>query len=174
MKGRVRLQNYSVQSPVVRLAIRALQYFGRGDYSTLLAQRYGVLKWDTGFQSNVITLVGKAQLALLAGASGTPFTFLAVGTSATAVTSADTALNAELSTLGLSRVAATVSRVTITATNDTLQLANTWSVTGSTTVNEVGVFNASSSGVMLGHALTGAKTVANGDVLVGTYQCQFT
>ena len=124
--------------------------------------------------NNLITSAGKAQLALLAGdASATPFTYLAVGTSTTAASVGQTALVAEISTNGLSRAAATVSRVTTTVTNDTLQLVYTWSVSGTSTVEEVGIFNASSSGTMLGRALTTSKAVVNGDSLSITYKVIF-
>ena len=134
----------------------------------------GSLKWDTGFIDNIITNAGKAQVALLAGdASATPFTYLAVGTSATAVAATDTTLTAEIADSGLERAAATVSRVTTTVTNDTLQLVKTWTATGSKTVEEVGIFNANSSGTMLGHALTTSKAVSSGETLTGTYQVKF-
>lgn len=134
----------------------------------------GKLKDTTGWINNIITNAGKAQLALLAGdASATPFTYLAVGTSATAVAATDTTLTAEITDSGLARAAATVSRVTTTVTNDTLQLTYTWSVTGTKTVEEVGIFNASSAGTMLGHALTTSKSVANTDTLQSTYQVKF-
>lgn len=124
--------------------------------------------------NNLITSAGKAQLALLAGdASATPFTYLAVGTSTTAASVGQTALVAEISTNGLSRAAATVSRVTTTVTNDTLQLVYTWSVSGTSTVEEVGIFNASSVGTMLGRALTTSKAVVNGDSLSITYKVIF-
>lgn len=134
----------------------------------------GVLKDDTGWIKNIITNAGKAQLALLAGdASATPFTYLAVGTSATAVAATDTTLTAEIVDTGLARAAGTVSRVTTTVTNDTLQVTYTWTATGNKTVEEVGLFNASSAGTMLGHALTTTKTLVNTDILVGTYQVKF-
>lgn len=134
----------------------------------------GNLKEDTGFFSNLITSAGKAQLALLAGdASAVPFTYIAVGTSSTAVTVGQTALQAEISTNGLSRASATVSRVTTTVTNDTLQLYYSFSVSGSSTVEEVGLFNAASSGTMLGRALTSTKSLVNGDVLIITYRVAF-
>lgn len=124
--------------------------------------------------NNLITSAGKAQLALLAGdASATPFTYLAVGTSTTAVAIGQTALVAEISTNGLSRAAATVSRTTTTVTNDTLVLYKAFTVTGSSTVEEVGVFNASSVGTMLGRALTTSKIVVNGDELQVTYNIIF-
>jgi len=117
---------------------------------------------------------GFAQLALLAGdASAVPFTFLAVGTSTTAVAATQTALQAEIVDSGLARAAATVSRVTTTVTNDTLQLTYTWSVTGTKTVEEVGIFNDATTGTMLGRALTTSKAVVNGDTLQITYKVKF-
>lgn len=134
----------------------------------------GKLKDTTGWINNIITNAGKAQLALLAGdASATPFTYLAVGTSATAVAATDTTLTAEITTLGLERAAGTVSRVTTTVTNDTLQVVKTWTATGTVTVEEVGLFNAASAGTMLGHALTTSKALLNTDTLTATYQVKF-
>lgn len=145
-----------------------------GQFKLQCHREDGSLKWDTGFISNLITSAGKAQIALLAGdASATPFTFLAVGTSNTAPAIGQTALIGEISTNGMARAAATVSRVTTTVTNDTLQLVKAWSVSGSSTVEEIGIFNASSSGTMLGRALTGSKAVVNGETLTGTYQVIF-
>jgi hypothetical protein len=125
--------------------------------------------------NNLITSAGKAELANLAGnvSSPTAFTYLAVGTSSTAVAVGQTALGGEISTNGLSRASATVSRTTTTVTNDTLQLAKTFTVTGSSTVEEIGVFNASSSGTMLGRALTTSRSLINGDTFACTYKIIF-
>lgn len=134
----------------------------------------GTLKWDTGLLRNTIAVTGKAQIALLAGdASATPFTYLAVGTSSAAESNAHTALQAEISTGGLARAAATVSRTTTTTSNDTLRLTYTWTASAGHTVEEIGVFNANSSGTMLGRKLTGTKTVNNGEYLTGTYDFVF-
>jgi hypothetical protein len=134
----------------------------------------GKLKWSTGWIKNTIVNAGKAQMALLAGdASATPFTFLALGTSSTAPAASQTALQAEITDTGLQRAAATVSRVTTTETNDTLQLVKTFTATGSKTVEEVGIFNAASSGTMLGRALTSTKSVVNGETITATYQVKF-
>jgi hypothetical protein len=123
---------------------------------------------------NLVTNAGKAQLALLAGdATATPFTYIAVGTSSTAVAAADTALNAEIVDSGLSRVAGTVTRITTSVTNDTYKVSTTFTATGTKTVQEVGIFNASSAGTMLSHALTGTKTVDNTDNLAVNYTLQF-
>lgn len=123
---------------------------------------------------NIVTNVGKAQLALLTGdASAVPFTYLALGTSSTAVAATDTTLGAEITDSGLERAVGTVSRVTTTVTNDTFQITKTWTATGSKTVEEVGVFNAASTGTMLSHALTTSKPVSSGETITGTYQLRF-
>ena len=134
----------------------------------------GTIKWDTGELKNTITTAGMAQIALLAGdASAVPFTYIAVGTDSTAESSGHTTLTAEITDTGLARAAATVSRVTTTATNDTLQLTHTWTASGSKTVEEVGIFNAASAGTMLGRKITGSKAVINGETLTGTYKVVF-
>ena len=78
----------------------------------------GTLKWELK-TPNTIMSAGKAALANLAGnvSSPTAFTYLAVGTSTTAVAVNQTALGAEITTGGLARASATVSRVTTTVTN---------------------------------------------------------
>ncbi len=136
----------------------------------------GIVLDDSGWIENTITNVGLAAMAGLVGNTGavTAFTYLAVGTSNTAASASQTTLVAELSTLGLSRTSATVTRSTTTQTNDTLQLDYTWTASGSTTVEEIGVFNASSSGVMLGRKVTGSKALVTGVQLVATYKIIFT
>lgn len=123
---------------------------------------------------NLIMNAGKAQIALLAGdAAAIPFTYMAVGTSTTAVAASQTALGAEVTTNGLGRAAATVSRITTTVTNDTLQLYYKWTCSGgSTVIEEVGVFNAVSAGTMLSRALSVSKTIVTGDELSLTYTLQ--
>lgn len=132
--------------------------------------KFGTVRdeWEV---NNTVTDAGKAQVALLAGdAAATPFTYLAVGTSNTNPQADQTTLGAEITTNGLERAAATVSRVTTTVTNDTLQLVKTFTATGSHTVEEAGIFNASSAGTMLGRALTSTKTLISGETITVTYK----
>ena len=129
---------------------------------------------DSWTVKNAVMTVGFAQLALLCGdATAVPFTYLAVGTSTTAVAISQTTLVAEITDSGLERVAGTVSRVTTTGTNDTYQITTTWTASGSKTIEEVGVFNASSAGTMLSRALTTSKAVVSGETLTGTYKLKF-
>lgn len=145
----------------------------QGTFSFELKDKDGNLK-DTWEVKNLVTNAGFAQLALLAGdASATPFTYIAVGTSSTAPAVANTTLGAEITTNNLGRALGTVSRVTTTVTNDTYRVTYTWTASGSSTIEEVGVFNASSSGTMLCRALTTSKAVANGETLTGTYNLRF-
>lgn len=136
--------------------------------------RDGKVISDSGWVPNLITDAALAQYALLAGdATAVPFTYIAVGSSSTAVAANQTALVSELSTGGVSRAAATVSRVTTTVTNDTLQLYKEFDVSSSITVEEAGIFNATSSGTMGARALTGTKSPILGDKLQITYKVSF-
>jgi hypothetical protein len=145
----------------------------KGTYTFEIRDVDGNIK-DSWTVDNIVTNAGKAQLALLTGdASAVPFTFLAVGTSATAVAATDTTLTAEIVDSGLARSAGTVSRITTTVANDTFQITKTWTATGSKTVEEVGVFNAASAGTMLSHALTTSKAVTSGETITATYQLRF-
>jgi hypothetical protein len=145
----------------------------KGTYDFTITDVNGKVR-DSWSVENLVTNAGFAQLALLAGdASATPFTYLAVGTSSTAPAVTDTTLTAEITDTGLARVAGTVSRVTTTVANDSYRITTTWTASGSKTIEEVGVFNASSAGTMLSHALTTSKAVSNGETLTGTYSLKF-
>lgn len=138
-------------------------------------RRNGELLEDTGWIDNTITNVSFAVFSGLAGNTGsqTAFTYLAIGTSNTAPAASQTTLVAETAVSGLTRAAATVSRVTTTQTNDTLQLTKTWTAGGSATIEEVGVFNDPTTGVMAARGLTTSKALVSGDTLAATYQIKF-
>lgn len=145
----------------------------KGTYKLEIVDVNGNIR-DSWIVNNSIVTAGKAQIALLVGdASATPFTYLAVGTSSTAVSAGQTALVAEITDSGLERASGTVSRTTTTVTNDTYQITKTWTASGTKTVEEIGVFNASSSGTMLGRALTGSKALSSGEQLIATYTVAF-
>jgi len=130
---------------------------------------------DVREKDNVITNASLAEISGLVGNTGskTAFTFLAVGTGTTAVAATDTTLETEITDSGLARAAATVSQTTTTVTNDTLRLAKTFPVTGTKAVTEIGAFNASSSGTMLGHQVFSALNVVNGDSVTLQYDFAF-
>jgi hypothetical protein len=108
-----------------------------------------------------ITSVGKALFADLVGnvTGAAHLTYLAYGTGSTAFSASQTALVTEVD-----RAAATVSRVTTTVANDTLQLTKAFAITGTYTIQEAGSFNASSSGTMATrNVVSPAKSVVSGD-----------
>lgn len=130
----------------------------------------GTLK-ESRVIKNLITDAGLAGAANRLGGIGTAaFTYIALGTGVTAANAADTTLETEIAVSGLSRVNATVSAVTTTVTNDTLQLANTFTVTGTAAITEAGILNAGAGGTILSRLVFSAVNVINGDSLTVTYK----
>lgn len=121
---------------------------------------------------NLVTNAGKAGVASrINGADAeAAFTYIAMGTGATAAAAGNTTLQTELAASGLSRANATASRVTTTVTNDTAQLVYTFSVTGTAAVTESGVLNAASVGTLLARQVFSAINVVNGDSLQITWK----
>lgn len=121
---------------------------------------------------NLITSTGKAGAASrINGAGAEPaFTYLAVGIGTNPAAAGDTTLQSEITDSGLERAAATCTRVTTTVTNDTAQLDKTWSVSGTKSVTECGIFNAASVGVLLGRQVFAAVNVVSGDSLQVIYR----
>jgi len=138
----------------------------------------GNVLMDTGFQKNGIPNTALAAISGLVGNTGsqTSFNYLAVGTGATAFAASQTTLITEVINHGLVRTTATITRSTTTQTNDTLQLDYTWTASGgsSDTIAEIGVFNASSVGIMLARKVVSpAITVGSGQLLQATYKVIF-
>lgn len=137
----------------------------------------GKLRDTTGWIENTISNNAFAVISGLVGNVDTQvaFTFLAVGTDATAESATHTTLQAEIEDSGLERAAATVTRVTTTQTNDTLQLFKEWTATGTKAIEECGIFNVVTADtvIMLGRKLTTTKTVNASELLRLTYKVKF-
>jgi hypothetical protein len=120
---------------------------------------------------NLITTAGKGEVTNLMGNVSSPasFTYLAVGTGATAAAAGDTTLQTEITDSGLARASATVTRQTTTTTNDTLRLIKSWTVSGTKAITECGIFNAASAGVLLGRQVFTAVNVVSSDTFQVTY-----
>lgn len=127
---------------------------------------------DSRIIANGMTNAGFAGVASRINGSGAEaaFTYIAVGTGTNAFSAADTTLQTELGASGLSRAAATASRVTTTQTNDTAQLVLTYTVSGTAAVTESGVLNAASTGTLLCRQTFSAINVVSGDSLQITWK----
>jgi len=144
----------------------------QGNISIVLKDKNGNIREKREIK-NTITNTGFAEVANLMGNVSSPayFTYLAIGTGTTPASASQTALVTELTTNGLGRASATVSRVTTTQTNDTLQLVKSFTCTGGTNaVTEVGIFNNASVGIMLGRQVFDVVNMGNTDVLEITYK----
>ena len=123
---------------------------------------------------NLITVDGGNEVAELIGtdttSTATAFDYIGVGTGTTAATTADTALETEITENGLTRTASTGTVVTTTLAGDTFQLVNTFSPTSTYAVTESGVLNAATSGELLCHQTFSAINVTNGDSLAVTWK----
>ena len=149
--------------------------FGMRDELHIEQWRNGKKIVDKTYIGKCPTNLGFAMVADLVG-NVTPVaavTYLAVGTGSTAADPTQTTLVAETTTDGLARASATVSRVTTTVANDTLQLLKEWTATGVVLLREIGAFNASSNGTMLARKVYDLFTTADTDHVKMTYKFPF-
>lgn len=125
-------------------------------------------------RDNIVTTAGKNSIASLlnsASAGTSAVTHIGFGSSTTAVAVGDTALGAELSGNGYARTAVTRSNP---SANVIQYVATLTGITASTTVQEAGLFSASTGGTLFAHQLTGAVTLAtSSDSLQITWQVTF-
>lgn len=136
---------------------------------------YGQWKEEPMVVSNLITNAGFAAMASRLNGSGAEaaFTYIALGTGATAATVSDTTLQTEITTNGGQRAAATASRTTTGVSNDTAQLLKVFTVTADFVITESGVFNAASGGVMLSRQLPSAINLLSGKSLEVIWKYDF-
>ncbi len=132
---------------------------------------FGFMTDEVVFE-NLITNAGFAGAAARLGHDSTEakFDYIGVGTGTTAAAAGNTTLEAEIADSGLSRAVGTVTRVTTTQTNDTHNVAKTFTVTGTKAITEMGLLNAASNGTLLGRNVFSAVNVVNTDSFIATYQ----
>lgn len=120
---------------------------------------------QTQTTDNLIVTAGKNLVAQLVSGSGTSFTHMAIGTSGTAEAVGNTALGTE------------TGRVTLTskvATNNVISYVGDFPAgTGTGTIVEASVMNASSGGVMLNRATFSAVAKTASDALKITWDVTF-
>ena len=115
--------------------------------------------------TNVITTNGKNLIATLVSGSGTAFSDMGIGTDSTAENASDQTLGAE------------VGRVTLTSKNvssATIAYVGDFPAgTGTGSITEAGIFNASSNGTMLNRTTFSAVNKTASDALKITWNVSF-
>lgn len=120
---------------------------------------------------NTVCNLGKAQLAglLLTDIGGTAFDYLALGTSNAAPNATQSALIAEVY-----RTTGAGTRFQTSVANDTAKLSSSFSITSSVTLQEMGILNSASSGVLLARATYSSVACSSGDTVNAVYNIQVT
>ena len=118
----------------------------------------------------VLTNRGKEIIVDRILGSGTEPKYVGWGTGAGTAAVADTALFTESAE---SRTAGTSSKVTTTTTNDTYQVVGQIVATGSRTITNAGLLDASSSGNLFIHTDFTGVVLASGDSMTFTFKAVF-
>jgi len=123
--------------------------------------------------ATVVTNTGKGLITarFLAGAPALSF-YIGWGTGAGTSAATDTTLFTEQTESG-GRAAATVSQVTTTTTNDTVQFVGTLTAGGSRAITNAGVFDAATSGNLLMKGDFATVNLNTGDSIAFTMKIQF-
>lgn len=127
--------------------------------------------------ATVITNAGKAILAKrLIGSTPSQAepNYSGIGVGATGAARTAAVADTALSTAAESRVAGTSSNVTTGVTNDSYQVVATHTATAARSVDEAGLFDASTAGNMFLSATFNVISLATGDSLQLTYKVQNT
>jgi len=111
--------------------------------------------------SNIIVTTGKGLVATLVAGSGTAFSHMAIGTDNTAEVIGDTALTAEVGRVTLTSKAVTANVIDY--------IGDFPAGTGTGTIVEAGILNASSSGTMLNRATFSSVNKTASDALKITW-----
>lgn len=133
----------------------------KGDLTVKLYDQNGVVK-DSREIPNVVVTNGKNYIASRMNSNtAVIMSYMAVGSSSTAAAAGQTALGTELGRVALDSASVADSTVTYTATFPP--------GTGTGTLVEAGIFNASTSGTMLCRTTFSSVSKAAGDTVVITW-----
>lgn len=113
-------------------------------------------------KDNLVVTTGLGFIASrMKDASATAMSHMAIGSSSTAPAAGNTTLGSELGRVDLTSTTVTNSQVAYVATFP--------AGTGTGTIEEAGLFNATPAGTMLSRALTGTITKGAGDAIIITW-----
>ena len=121
---------------------------------------------------------GFTELAKLgAGETATAWAYIELGEGTTTATATATTCETAITDSGLKKVAATMTTVTTTVANDTIQAYKVFTASGTKTVKNAGVFNGvvdtTDTGDMLMYGnLSPSAPMVSGDTLTITLKCQ--
>lgn len=146
----------SVHRQMLKVKGRGEAMYLKGKVHLRLVGEDGEVKQEIR-NNNLIVTAGLVQLAEIIALGTGLFTHVACGTNTTAVDSSQVALGAQTARVAMSDVTPTGATV--------LYEANFPGGTGTGTVEELGIFNASSGGDMLARVLTGTITKGASDTL---------
>lgn len=128
--------------------------------------------------ATVVTTVGKAILADRVRTTPATYTnapkYVAMGTGATGAARTAAVGDTALSTAAETRTSGTESIVTTSTTGDTYQVVGTITATGSRSVDEGGLFDASSAGNMFTSATFPVVSLSTNDSIQFTWKVQLT
>lgn len=128
--------------------------------------------------ATVVTTIGKAILADRVRTTPATYTnapkYVAMGTGATSAARTAVVGDTALSTAAETRTSGTESVVTTSTTGDTYQVVGTITATGSRSVDEGGLFDASTAGNMFTSATFPVVSLSTNDSIQFTWKVQLT
>lgn len=138
-----------------------------GSVKLVLSDALGNIK-DIKEDHNLVVSTGKAFIAARMGsAASSVMSHMAIGTSSTAESAAQTALITQAGIVALT----STTLITTTVANDTIQYVASFPAgTGTGAITEAGLFNASSAGVMLARTVFSVINKGASDVLTITWK----
>jgi hypothetical protein len=130
---------------------------------------------ETREGANLITNVGKAQLAKLIGQLVATFpSYIALGIINTAANVLDTALASEIVNGGGERAAAdTIVSETVSVTDDTITFTKVFTFTNSFAIVEAGLLDDPTAGNLFARRVFAAVNVVNGNVVTAIWKLTF-
>ena len=117
--------------------------------------------------TNTIMNVGKSVVSSFIGndiTTGTEFDYVSIGTSGLAAAATQTTLGSEQL-----REGTVSSQTTKTSTDDTATFIGSFLMSGTHSIQEAGIFNASTAGSMLARTTFSALSVVSGDAINATW-----